>query len=63
MWEARWAPTDISCERQALAAGSPAAQRDAGGEGGAKHPQLQLWDQRVRERRAVAAGSIAALRD
>eukprot|EP00959_Pyramimonas_sp_CCMP1952_P156706 3277543-Pyramimonas_sp.AAC.1 len=37
--------------------------RDLGSEVGAICQQRQLWDQRVRERRAVAAGSFAAQRD
>ncbi|CAK0865769.1 unnamed protein product [Prorocentrum cordatum] len=42
-------------EGRAVAAGAGAAERDAGGEAGARRHQLQRWDQRVREGRAVAA--------
>ena len=50
-------------EGRSVAAGFGAAERDAGGEAGARRHQLQRWDQRVREGRAVAAGFGAAERD
>ncbi|CAK0863764.1 unnamed protein product, partial [Prorocentrum cordatum] len=50
-------------EGRAVAAGSGAAERDAGGEAGTQRRQLQRWDQRVREGPAVAAGAGAAERD
>ena len=41
-----------------MAAGSGVAERDAGGEAGDQYHQLQCWGKRVRERWAVAAGSV-----
>ena len=39
------------------------AERDVGREGGVRRRELRHWDQRVREVRAVVAGSVAAERD
>ncbi|CAK0863261.1 unnamed protein product, partial [Prorocentrum cordatum] len=50
-------------EGRAVAAGPGRAERDAGGEAGARRLQLHRWDQRVREGRAVAAGPGRAERD
>eukprot|EP00959_Pyramimonas_sp_CCMP1952_P233659 4883202-Pyramimonas_sp.AAC.1 len=46
-----------------MGAGSGAARRNEGCEAGARRHQLQRWDQRVREWRAVAAGFGATQRD
>ncbi|CAK0899306.1 unnamed protein product, partial [Prorocentrum cordatum] len=58
MWDAKVEPNVIQ-----LAAGAGTAERDVGSEAGARRHQLQRWDQRVREGRAVVSGAGATERD